>query len=120
MQHSSSTIRQFAFACLIVLIEAICFAIGCKATTLTWDANASATPNPSDGGGSWLTAGNWWDGSTSVNGNWTTPNPDSAVFGAGVAGVYVVSLGGNNLTASNVTFNTSGYVLTNGTLTLPA
>src|SRR5882724_7704388 len=93
-----------------------------QSATLTWDANGTTSPNPSDGSGNWLTANNWWNSSAGVksNGNWTATTPDSVVFGAGLAGAYVINLGGNSLYASNVTFNTSGYVLTNGLITLSA
>jgi fibronectin-binding autotransporter adhesin len=45
---------------------------------------------------------------------------DAAVFGAGTNGTYLVNLGGSAIYATNVTFNTSGYTLTNGSLTLEA
>ena len=86
---------------------------------LTWDANGSTTPNPSDGSGSWLTAGDWWSsGSGNVNGTWSGTTPDNAFFGAGTAGSYVVDMGAGVITASNITFTTSGYTLTNGTFEL--
>jgi len=86
------------------------------AASLTWDANGAALPNPLDGSGVWLTVSNWWDGATNRNGNWTATAPDSAVFGAGTAGNYTVTMA--SLYASNVTFNTSGYTLAGGSLTL--
>src|SRR5882672_8800318 len=89
-----------------------------QAAALTWDANGATAPNPSDGNGNWLTAGNWWNSSNNVNGSWTATTPDSAVFGAGTPGTYLVSLGGGNVYASNIVFSTSGYTVTNGTLTL--
>ncbi|EEF60583.1 autotransporter-associated beta strand repeat protein [Pedosphaera parvula Ellin514] len=91
---------------------------GVPISTNTWDANGTTGPNPVDGSGSWLTASNWWNGSANVNGHWTNSPSDSAIFGTGTAGNYTINLGGNSLFASNVVFSTSGYTLTNGTLTL--
>ncbi|MDB6018811.1 MAG: Autotransporter-associated beta strand repeat protein [Pedosphaera sp.] len=92
---------------------------GSPIATNIWDANGVTSPNPVDGSGNWLTASNWWNGSTNVNGHWTNNSPtDSAIFGAGVAGAYTVNLGGNTIYASNLTFSTSGYTLTNGSLIL--
>jgi len=89
-----------------------------RGAVLTWDFNGTTAPNPSDGSGTWLTANDWWNGSANVNGNWAATAPDSAVFGAGTPGTYLVNLGGGNIYASNIVFNTSGYALTNGTLAL--
>src|ERR1700677_1833781 len=86
-----------------------------QAQTLTWDA--SGGPGPSDGSGTWLSA-DWWNGVTTVSGNWTATAPNGASFGAGTVGTFAVSLGGNSLYASNMTFNTAGYTLKNGSLTL--
>lgn len=86
--------------------------------TNIWDANGIIAPNPSDGSGTWLTASNWWDGTTNLNGNWSTSPLDSAQFGAGTPGSYTINLGGGTIGASNVVFATSGYTLTNGTLSL--
>ena len=83
--------------------------------TLTWDATSSAT-GPSDGSGTWQTSGDWWNGATTAS--WA--GGDAAIFGAGTNGAYLVSLGGATVSASNVTFNASGYTLTNGSLTLQA
>jgi sialate O-acetylesterase len=91
---------------------------GLPISTNTWDANGTVLPNPSDGSGNWQTANNWWNGSTNVNGHWTNSPSDSAIFGAGTSGSYLVNLGGSSLYASNVTFTSSGYILTNGTLNL--
>jgi len=86
-----------------------------QAQILTWDA--SGGPGPSDGSGTWLSA-DWWNGVTIVSGNWTATAPNGASFGAGTVGTFAVSLGGNSLYASNITFNTAGYTLKNGALTL--
>jgi len=93
-------------------------AAGSPTSTNTWDANGITGPNPSDGSGSWLTASNWWNGSTNVVGHWTNGPADSAIFGAGAAGAYLVNLSGGTIYASNLTFATSGYTSTNGSLNL--
>src|SRR5882724_1825654 len=107
---------------LVYLIFFGCLLPVSRAATLTWDANGTTSPNPSDGSGNWLTSNSWWNSSAGVNsnGNWTATTPNSAVFGAGTADAYIIDLGGNSLYASNVTFNTSGYLLTNGMITLSA
>jgi autotransporter-associated beta strand protein len=93
-------------------------ALTCHATaaTLTWDANGAAAPNPQDGSGAWLSTSNWWNGATNLSGTWTGTTPDSALFGAGAAGVYSISLGAIN--TSNLIFGGSSYTLTGGSLSL--
>jgi autotransporter-associated beta strand protein len=91
---------------------------GAPVSTNIWDANGVTAPNPMDGSGNWLTSSNWWNGSANVNGHWTNSPSDSAIFGAGTPGSYLVNLGGGNIYASNVVFDTSGYTLTNGTLNI--
>jgi autotransporter-associated beta strand protein len=113
--------RPLARVFLVAWVLSGCLISVSRGSALTWDFNGVAAPNPGDGSGSWSTANNWWNSGAGVNtnGNWTATNPDSAVFGAGVAGVYTVDLGSSNLYVSNVTFNSSVYTLTNGMITLP-
>ena len=88
-------------------------------TTNTWDANGMTLPNPQDGNGNWFGGSNWWNGSANVSGHWSNGNPmDSASFGAGTVGNYLVNLGGNIVYATNLFFTTSGYTLTNGAINL--
>jgi autotransporter-associated beta strand protein len=89
-------------------LAVLCGARSSQATSLYWNALGSANPGPSDGSGTWLTAGNWWDGA--ANATWSSLNPDSATFGAGVDGSYTITLGGN-VTNSSIAFNNSGYTL---------
>jgi autotransporter-associated beta strand protein len=84
--------------------------------TLMWDANGATAPNPNDGSGSWTNTGNWFVGG--INTNWIEGS--SAVFGAGTSGSYLVDLNGGNFSPTNLTFNTSGYTLTNGSVTVTA
>ena len=84
--------------------------------TVTWDADAGTT-GAQDGDGTWnFTPANWWNGSS--NDTWWGYN--TAVFGAGGAGPYTVTLGGS-MFANAVTFNGGNYTITNipgATLTL--
>lgn len=108
-------LRPYVLAAALVVAMA---AFQGRAAMLTWDANGVTAPNPSDGAGAWLTSNNWWNGSGNVNGIWTGTTPDSAIFGAGAAGDYAITLG--TINASNVVFNTSGYLLSGGSLLLSA
>jgi len=70
----------------------------------------------SDGAGNMLwdtNSLNWLNGSTPVT--WNNATPDSADFAAAGAGVVNVV---SNMTAGSVTFDSFGYIITNGTLTL--
>jgi fibronectin-binding autotransporter adhesin len=84
------------------------------AATLSWDPSKTPT-TPSGGTGTWDTGTtpDWSNLSTDVT--WTdTTGSNTAVFG-GAAGT--VTLAGTE-TANRVVFNTSGYLLTGGTLNL--
>ncbi len=92
-----------------------------RAATFYWDSDANAAGNNVDGTnlggtGTWdnLSTVNWWDpvGPTEVQ--WNNANFDTAVF-TGTVGTVTLSGG---ITAGGLTFNTSGYLLTGGTLTL--
>jgi fibronectin-binding autotransporter adhesin len=67
-------------------------------TNQTWDTDTTA---------------NWWDGASLVK--WPAPGgtDDDAVFG-GTAGTITIT----TATANDITFNTNGYTLSGGTLTL--
>src|SRR6266568_7578922 len=83
--HSQRTWSRVAFIAGILAINVIAV----RAATLVWDANGSAGPNPSDGNGSWLASGRWWNGS--ANQTWADGN--DAVFGIGSGSVaaYLVT-----------------------------
>jgi len=88
-----------------------------RATSLTWDGNAGTEPNPAGGGGTWdsnLTS-NWWDGVINVNWPALGGLDDDAVF-ANTAGTVSIASGG--VTANDLTFNTTGYIVQGNTLTL--
>jgi fibronectin-binding autotransporter adhesin len=66
----------------------------------TWDSNTSA---------------NWWDGGSLVTWPALGGIDDDAILG-GTAGTVTIAAGG--VTANDLTFNTTGYTLAGGTLTL--
>jgi len=88
-----------------------------NAAPLTWDGNGITPPNPDGGTGLWdaNTSLNWWDGATSVV--WPAPGgtDDDAVF-AGTAGTVSIAAGG--VTANDLLFSTTGYLIQDNTLTL--
>jgi autotransporter-associated beta strand protein len=78
--------------------------------TLTWDPSGGGT---SDGGGTWLDTGKWWNGT--ANANWGNSTPDNAVIGNGGTGGNI-TLGTVN--AGTVLFDnfTGTYALKSGSL----
>lgn len=91
------------------------------ADTLYWDPG---TTNSSSGGGSgtWdLSTPNWYDGNTSSEVIWNNSGQsggaDDAVFGGPSSGTVSIA---TSINANTLTFNTSGYVLTGGALSLSA
>jgi len=83
--------------------------------TASWDASIAG--HASDGSGSWgYSLTNWWSGTN--DDYWGSG--DTAVFGAGGAGAYTVTLSAS-VTANAITFNSGAYTITNAsgeTLTL--
>lgn len=109
-----------------VLAMAVCLAVSdaADATVLTWDASGLwGDGNNQDGGGNWVTAGHWRNGTGP--GNWT--NGDTATFGVnnGAAGTVIVE-SFQNVNAGGLVFNAPGsgaYTVTlasafNSTLTV--
>jgi autotransporter-associated beta strand protein len=86
--------------------------------SLQWNP-AQNSSGPSDGSGSWLASGVWWNGTANINGTWAGTTPSGAVFGAGTPGNYTVTLS-SPVEATNVTFNTSGYTLSGSPLAIIA
>ena len=79
-----------------------------------WDGADLVTSGAQGGNGSWNSAALWWNGFS--NAAWpATGLTNEAVFG-GSAGS--VSLDPAGVTANRLTFNTTGYLLQNGPLTL--
>jgi len=101
----------------LLIVVAMAFALAvpfAQAANLTWDANGTTAPNPNDGTGTWLAADRWWDGTTNVT--WNNSTPDNAAIGNGGAG-GTITLGGVN--AGSVTFTnfTGTYTLSGGGIT---
>ena len=93
------------------------YTVTVTATALTWDGNGATAPNPDGGAGTWNanTAANWWNGTASVV--WPAPSGtnDDAIF-ANTAGTVTLAAGG--VTANDLTFQTTGYLIQSNTLTL--
>src|SRR5688572_4300985 len=94
------------------------FAGPVRAATLYWDTDGSTAGNNAStganlgGSGIWSTTqSNWWDTSLGTLQVWT--NGSDAVFW-GTAGAVTVS----SISASTLVFNTTGYLLNSGTLTM--
>jgi autotransporter-associated beta strand protein len=100
--------NTWAFVCAMVLI----IAGNIQAANLTWDANNTGALQ-TDGVGTWLNANQWWNGSTNVT--WNNTTPDNATIGNGGAG-NTITLGTVN--AGTVTFGsfTGTYTLSGGIL----
>ncbi|HUH23428.1 MAG TPA: autotransporter-associated beta strand repeat-containing protein, partial [Brevundimonas sp.] len=82
-----------------------------------WDANATAIG--SGGGGAWNTTSGFWsqsnDGVSGPYSAWSNAAFDNAIFGGAAGGTVTL---GAPITVGGMTFETGGYVLTGGTLTL--
>ena len=98
------------------LASAVLWAAGAQAATYTW--NNAGSGSPTDGAGTWSTAGtNWWNGSNSV---WANSGGDVAVFGANNGAGGAVALSGS-IAAQGLIFNATSsgaYTLSSGTLAL--
>ena len=82
-------IRSCRPALLLFALQLIAFsAINVRAQTLIWDANGGS--GPADGSGTWHTAGDWWNGTTTVS--WTDGLGATFGSGSGSAGSYTVNV----------------------------
>lgn len=79
--------------------------------TFYWDTD-TATPGAQGGTGNWNNAATNWNTGSS-NYGWTGTDND-AIFG-GTAGTVTIT---STIAANDLTFNTTGYTVTGGTLTL--
>ena len=88
-----------------------------KAATLNWDGADLVTSGAQGGAGTWdtSTTANWWDGTSNIVWPALGGTDDDAIFG-GTAGTVTIAAGG--VTANDLTFNSTGYVLGGGVLTL--
>ncbi|HEY5807044.1 MAG TPA: autotransporter-associated beta strand repeat-containing protein, partial [Povalibacter sp.] len=91
-------------------LTAVALSTGAHAQTLNWDANGATAG--SGGTGAWdTTAPRWFNGTYQA---WNNSALSDAVFSS-TAGTVTL---GTPITVHNLTFNTTGYVLSGGTLTL--
>ncbi len=104
---------------IAVVLGLLCCAAGYAraATPMYWDPTGTLSAN-GGGSGTWDTGTsvNWWTGGA-ADSIWTdTAGTAAATFG-GSAGNYTVTLAGNE-TANALNFNSAGYTLSSGTVTL--
>ena len=111
--RSNSFLRNTAIAASIVL----CLGQPIDAGILTWDGSDTVTSGAQGGAGTWNvnSTANWWNGTTDLAWPALGGTDDDAVFG-GTAGTVTL---GSAITANDLTFNTTGYILSGAqTLTL--
>lgn len=98
-------------------------AVSSQAATLSWDSNGTGA-SVIDGGGTWTTANNWYNGTTNVS--WSDGNKDTAAFGnIGTTPQGVAANVTATATVGGLIFNpyyaiNAKYNLTGGTLTFSA
>ncbi|MCX6875910.1 MAG: autotransporter-associated beta strand repeat-containing protein, partial [Verrucomicrobia bacterium] len=102
------------------LLIAVSFAMSLSAVhaaSLTWDGNGATEPNPNGGAGTWdgNSTANWWDGASNVKWPAAGGTDNDAVF-ANTAGTVALAAGG--VTANDLSFSTTGYLIQSNTLTL--
>jgi fibronectin-binding autotransporter adhesin len=96
---------------LVLLVVLASRSAAMAQANLVWDANAATAG--SGGSGTWnTTATTWFNGAT--HGPWSAVNFDNAIFGS-TAGTVTL---GVPVRAHNLTFDTTGYIVRNSTLTL--
>ena len=86
---------------------------GAQAATLSWFSSGSS--GPAGGAGTWDTQTARWSANGSVWSAWNNAGSDTAAFGGAPAGTVTLA---TTIQANGVTFGTSGYTITSGTLTL--
>lgn len=99
-------LRSASLAASIVL----CLGQAASAGILTWDGSDTSASGAQGGTGTWDTDNlvNWWDGLTNVKWPALPGTDDDALF-AGIAGGTVTL--DSAITANDLTFNTTGYIL---------
>lgn len=116
MKNHSSASRKPSKAALL-LLAAFATVNVTNAASLTWDGADTTTTGAQGGSGIWNVNSNvnWWDGSANVVWPALGGTDDDAVF-AGTAGTVTL---GSDITANDLTFNTTGYTISGPqTLTL--
>ncbi|HKN79315.1 MAG TPA: autotransporter-associated beta strand repeat-containing protein, partial [Lysobacter sp.] len=115
--HSHGVRGTFAQHRLVIaLLAALGPWSATHAQSIFWDGN-DTTANADGGNGTWQEGGTNWDSAANAGANtaWNGTLPNDAVFG-GTAGTVTIAPAG--VTAHNLTFNTTGYTLSGGTLRL--
>jgi autotransporter-associated beta strand protein len=109
--RSNGTLAARIFAGAIATLLA---AQSAHAISLSWDGLISGSAG--GGAGTWNTntTANWWDGGANVV--WPNSGTDNDAVFAGTAGTVTLSPLG--VTANDLTFNSTGYTLQGGVLTL--
>ena len=100
------------FLCCAITLSSVLSSPG---AIFTWDGSDTTTSGAQGGNGIWNTSLlNWWDGATDVV--WPGSGSDNDAIFASTAGTVTL---GSAITANDLTFNTTGYILSGAqTLTL--
>jgi autotransporter-associated beta strand protein len=114
LHDSSDRQRPFSSFRLAGLLVAA-LAWPAHSAPLTWDGGNTGNAQSDGGDGTWdtNTTANWWNGATDVLWPVAGGLDDDAIFGDAAGTVTV-----NGVNANDLTFNTTGYLLQGGTLTL--
>ena len=107
--------RPFSSFRLAGLLVAAALAWPAHSGTLTWDGGNTGNGQSDGGDGTWdtNTTANWWNGAGDVVWPLAGGLDDDAVFADAVGTVTLSAVNANDLT-----FNTTGYLIQGGTLTL--
>ena len=91
---------------------------GADATSLTWDGSDIVTSGAQGGSGTWNMNStlNWWDGALGTDVVWPNAGSDNDAIFANTAGTVTLATGG--VSANDLTFSSSGYLIQSETLTL--
>src|SRR5208283_4404386 len=121
-QFTTCTRRRISklFALVVLVLLAQLAIVPCSpAATLIFDGNTGTT-GAQDGAGNWdTTTADWWNGTTDVA--WDNTTPGNAVFGAGSGAAGTISVGSGTINVANITNNPAGsgyYTISGNTLTL--
>ena len=111
-------LRYRAFSVCLFLVTAACLSSSASAAVVTWDAGAGT--GLGDGAGTWsIATANWWNG-TSSDVAWSSSGTDTAVFGNGGPGPYIVTVS-NSVGVGGITFNSGSlYNISGGSIALSA
>lgn len=115
MQHRSVVSKYRGFLAASIATLFVSNSVPLVAATLTWDTSPLSA-GIQEGSGIWdLANANWLNAGSNVV--WTNDPANDAVFGIGTGAAGTVTLG-TDITANSLTFNTTGYTIASGNLTL--